>query len=63
MGDYGFILTAIDGQVTDCGGTDTLRIKIWDKETGQIVYDNQLGTTDTADYTTAIAGGSTVIHK
>ncbi len=30
-GDYGFMLTAIDGQVNGGGGTDKFRIKIWDK--------------------------------
>jgi len=62
-GDYGFILTAIDGQVTGGGGVDKFRIKIWDKATSQIVYDNQMGAEDTAIPTTIMAGGSIVIHK
>jgi len=61
--EYRFILTAIDGQIKGGGGVDRFRIKIWDKATGEIIYDNQLGATDTADPTTAIAGGSIVIHK
>ena len=44
QGDYGFLLTAIDGQVTGGGGVDKLRLKVWDKATSAIVYDNQLGT-------------------
>jgi PKD repeat protein len=63
MGEYGFILTAIDGQVTGGGGVDKFRIKIWDKATGEVIYDNQLGSRDTADPTTVIQGGSIVIHK
>lgn len=57
MGDYGFMLTAIDGS------PDKFRIKIWDKATGEIIYDNLLGASDTADPSTAIQGGSIVIHK
>ena len=62
-GDYGFMLTAIDGQISGGGGIDKFRIKIWNKATGDIIYDNQMGATDTANPTTAIAGGSIVIHK
>jgi len=62
-GDYGFMLTAIDGQVNGGGGVDKFRIKIWDKSTGEIVYDNQMGASDTADPVTAVMGGSIVIHK
>jgi len=62
-GDYGFMLTAIDGQVNGGGGIDKFRIKIWDKATGAIVYDNQMGAADDANPTTAIQGGSIVIHK
>ena len=51
------MLTAIDGS------SDLFRIKIWDKATGEVVYDNQLGIADTADPTTEIQGGSIVIHK
>jgi hypothetical protein len=59
-GDYGFILSAIDGGTK---GSDMFRIKIWDKSTGAVVYDNQMGDSETADPTTAIAGGSIVVHS
>lgn len=65
-GDYGFLLTAIDGQENGGGGVDKFRIKIWDKATGNVIYDNQVGaadTSDTADPVTAIAAGSIVVHK
>ncbi len=62
-GNYGFKLTAIDGQKNGGGGIDKFRMKIWDKATGIIVYDNQLGAEDTVDPTTTIGGGSIVIHK
>lgn len=63
-GNYGFMLTAIDGQINGGGGLDKFRIKIWDLSSSVVVYDNQIGdTADTADPTTAISGGSIVIHK
>lgn len=62
-GDYGFMLTAVDGQVNGGGGVDKFRIKIWDKATGAIVHDNQSGAGDTNDPTTTIGGGAIVIHK
>jgi hypothetical protein len=61
-GDYGFMLTAVDGQVSGGGGVDKFRMKIWDRATGSIVYDNQLGAGDDAAPSTAISGGSIVIH-
>ena len=62
-GDYGFMLTAIDGRQPGGGGVDKFRIKIWNNATGDIVYDNQLGAADTADPTTGVGGGSIVIRK
>lgn len=62
-GDYGFMLTATDGQINGGGGSDMFRIKIWDKTTGNIIYDNQMGAADDANPTMTIAGGSIVIHK
>jgi len=58
---YGFLLTAWDGQVSGGGGQDKFRIKIWDSN-GIVVYDNQMGASDTDDPTTVIQGGSIVIH-
>jgi hypothetical protein len=62
-GTYDFMLTSIDGQINGGGGADTFRIKIWDKATGQIIYDNQMGAADDASPSTVIAGGSIVIHS
>jgi sugar lactone lactonase YvrE len=61
-GAYGFILTAIDGNLRG-NHIDTFRIKIWEANTGAIVYDNQRGVSDSGDPTTAISGGSIIIHK
>ena len=63
-GNFGFMLTAIDGQLNGGGGSDKFRIKIWDKNNGDaIVYDNQLGADDAVNPTTVLSGGSIVIHK
>jgi hypothetical protein len=63
VGDYGFLLTAIDGQVVGGGGVDRFRIKIWDRATDEVVYDNQPGEGDDSGVTTALGGGSVVIHS
>lgn len=62
-GEYGFMLTAIDGQLNGGGGSDKFRIKIWDKDSEAIVYDNMLDAEDDADPKTVIQGGSITIHK
>ncbi len=62
-GNYGFLLAAIDEQITGGGDTDKFRIKIIDRNTDAIIYDNQLIADDNANPTTAISGGSIVIHK
>jgi PKD repeat protein len=55
-GDYGFLVTVIDGT------PDKIRIKIWDKESGEEFYDNQPGAPDYADPVIEIGGGSIQIH-
>ena len=63
-GNYGFMLSAIDEELTPSTDVDMFRIKIWDKEDGDaVVYDNQMDDGDDADPTTAIGGGSIKIHK
>lgn len=60
---YGFLLTAIDGDLPGGGGLDKFRMKIWDIISGDIVYDNQINYPDTADPSTVLGGGSIVIHQ
>ena len=62
-GVYGFMVTATDGEVNGGGGVDKFRMKIWDKGTEGVVYDNQQGDGDNADAADAIEGGSIVIHS
>jgi hypothetical protein len=56
------MLTAIDGQQPGGGGQDKFRIRIWSDGNG-LVYDNQIGASDSDDPTTVLGGGSIVIHK
>jgi hypothetical protein len=66
---YGFLLTAVDGQVNGGGEVDKFRIKIWKKATESspevLVYDNVLGASDDIDAANpqALGGGSIVIHR
>ena len=63
-GDYGFMIRVIDENLTPSVSDDLFRVKIWDKSTGDsVVYDNLMGDSDDADPTTAIGGGSIVIHN
>jgi len=63
-GNYGFMLSATDGQIIGGGGVDKFRIKIWERANDDnIIYDNQMGDGDDADPTTEIGGGQIVIHK
>ncbi len=64
VGSYGFMLNAIDEELTPSIDVDMFRIKIWDKDNNDaVVYDNQMGDADDTDPTIAIQGGNIVIHK
>ena len=64
-GDYGFLLTAVDGQLNGGGGADRLRLKIWERATGVVVYDNAPSVSDDLERSSAqaLGGGSIVIHR
>jgi hypothetical protein len=63
-GNFEFMVTVIDGQAPGGGGTDRIRMKIWDKNNGNaIVYDSQPGAPDSADPTTPKGSGNIVLHK
>ena len=59
--DYAFLVSVIDGKAPG-GGGDKFRIKIWNKATGNVIYDNQMGAPDDADATQSLVG-SIVIYK
>ena len=61
-GNYGFMITVIDGALSQ-QGDDLFRMKIWDKSTDEVVYDNKIDASDDADPTTELGGGSLVIHE
>lgn len=62
-GDYGFMLTAVDGEVNG-GEADKFRIKIWDLNNGDaVVYDNQMGADDDSYDGTTLDGGSIMIRS
>jgi len=63
LGDYGFMITAIDENLTPSTEVDLFRIRIWDKTTGAVIYDNQMGAEEDADPTTELGAGSIVIHE
>jgi hypothetical protein len=58
---YNFILTVIDGQLKGGGGVDKFRIKIWNKTTGAIVFDSQMGESDAVDPSTSVGTGSSIV--
>jgi hypothetical protein len=54
----------VDEKLTPSAVVDRFRIKIWDKDDGNVlVYDNEIGNRDGVEPTTEIGGGSIVIHK
>jgi endonuclease G len=63
-GDYGYLLTVVDGDVKGGDGIDKFRIRIWSKVSGATVYDNVAGASDDIDDANPqpIGGGSIVIH-
>ena len=55
---------AYDDDLQGGDGIDKFRIKIWDKDNGDaVVYDNQPGAEESEDPSTALGGGSIVIHE
>lgn len=64
IGNYGFMLTAVDSDMPGGGDSDRFRIKIWDRDAGdEVVYDNQSGDDDadlTGDGTLLTRGNITI---
>ena len=56
----GFTMTVMDGQL-DGSGIDKIRMKIFNKNNGTIIYDNQFGASDAALPTQAVGANSTVV--
>lgn len=62
-GDYGFFLSAVDGERIAVDVHDRLRIKIWDIGTGAVLYDTQPGDGEGADPTGTLGGGSIAVGR
>ena len=62
-GDYGFMMTVYDNGEPG-SGVDQLRLKIWDRATDALVYDNRLGESDDVDRADPqiITNGNIQIH-
>jgi Galactose oxidase, central domain len=60
---YQFVLIAVDGDAPPASGPDRFRIKITKDD--MLFYDNRVGSSEDPDVsdTTALGGGSIVIHK
>jgi PKD repeat protein len=61
-GDYGFLLSIQDG-IWYKRNSDMIRIKIWNKATGEVIYDTQPGAADDTLATTPVNGGLFTINK
>ena len=65
-GNYNFMLTARDGDISGGGGVDGIRMKITDSTGSVVYYDNKAATatddTMTSGNTQNLGGGSIVIH-
>src|SRR5687767_2859479 len=62
VADHVFELTAWDGQSPSGGGLDRFRIKVWQGNPGNVVYDNLPGQPDNAD-PAPLGGGTIAISK
>ena len=63
-GNYGFMIIAIDEELTPSTDVDLFRIKIWDKDNDdEIIYDNQIDDDENSDPNTELGGGQIKIHK
>jgi hypothetical protein len=56
----GFTMTIVDGQL-DGTGIDKIRMKIYNKNNGTIIYDNQPNASDAALPTQAVGANSTIV--
>ena len=58
---YGFLVSVLDDGKPK-GGTDRLRLRIWDAD-GDVVYDSQPGAALSAAPTSPMTSGNLVIHS
>lgn len=63
VGEFRFLLSAVDGDAGGNGEPDTFRMRIWDPVTGIVVYDTEIDRGEGAAATTVLGGGNIVIHQ
>jgi hypothetical protein len=56
-----FIMTVIDGNLIGGGATDKIRLKIFNKNTNYVYYDNEPGISDADDPTTSVGLNSQIV--
>ncbi len=57
------MLTAVDGDINGGGGVDQFRIKIWNKATDEVIYEDKIGVGDDQYSGTDLGGDHIVVHK
>jgi hypothetical protein len=62
-GSYGILLTGIDGKLDGKKVPDKVRIKIWNRTNGDIVYDSQMNAPNNTAPTIVLGGGNVNIKK
>ncbi|MDN3687135.1 hypothetical protein [Cyclobacterium jeungdonense] len=61
-GRYGFFLSLVDAAMQK-GGRDRLRIKIWERYSGRVVYDNEIGSPENAIPGRALSWGGIGVYQ
>lgn len=59
---FRFILSVVDGDLEPSTSDDTFRMTIVRTASGEVIYDSQAGDPPDAEPTTALGGGSVVVH-
>ncbi len=59
--NYDFLVSAWDSGSSKA--PDRIRVKIWNRVTGQVIYDTQLGSADNISPQTALASGNIVVKE
>ncbi|HEX2046267.1 MAG TPA: PKD domain-containing protein [Acidimicrobiales bacterium] len=64
-GGFTYLLIVTDGDQPGGGGTDRLRLKVWNTTTGAVAFDNVPGAPDDIDTATpqALSAGSVAVHR
>lgn len=61
-GGYAFIATLVDGNIRNLEG-DRFRLKVWDKVSGNVVYDSQPGDLNNSAPVNGLLRGNIIVHQ